>query len=143
MEPRNRFQVTNSASQCTLANFLRSPGYINVGMGFGLSGHKLAEEIPWNRFVGSICFTSIPFVFFRSYLSFFWNKPSSLRFHLFKFMNKQKSISIDLSFVWNKQSSLRFDNSYIWNKQRSLRFSSLRSFERESDTRFLTSGFFH
>ena len=66
-----------------------------------------------------------PIRFFRSDLSFFWNKPSSLRFDLFKLMNKQSSICIDLSFVWNMQSSLRFDHSYIWNKQRSLRFASI------------------
>ncbi len=63
-----------------------------------------------------------PVRFFRSNLSFFWNKPSSLRFDLFKFMNKKSLIRIDLSFVWNKQSSLRFDHISRG------RFASLRSF---------------
>ena len=83
------------------------------------------QGISWRiKFLGSILGLSksfkipplfvFPFVFFRSDLSFFWNKPSSLRFDLFKFMNKQSSIRIDLSFVWNKQSSLRFNHSYIF-----------------------------
>ncbi len=80
------------------------------------SGHRLAESIFWNGFLGSIKVVKIPplFVyldsvrFFRFDLAYFWKKPSSLRF--------------DLSNLWNKQSSLRFNLSNLWNKQISLRF---------------------
>ncbi len=82
MESRNRFQVTNSASQCTLANFLRTPGYIGVVI-------DSLESIP-----GLLKHLQIL-------------APSSLRFDLFKFMNKQSSIRIDLSFLLSSEQNMK------------------------------------
>jgi hypothetical protein len=107
-------------------------------MGSGPPGHRLAESIHWNQFLGSIKVLKIPplFVllrsslfFFRFNLAYFWNKPSLLRFDLFKFLNKQTSIRFDLSVVWNKPSSLHFDLSCLWNKQRSLLFDFFKVLE--------------
>jgi hypothetical protein len=96
-------------------------------MGSDPSGRRLAESIPWNRFLGSIKkfkntafvgFTSIQFGFFSSILPTVFLEYANL----FKFLNKQSLICFDLSIVWEKQSSLCFDLSFIWNKQRSPRF---------------------
>ncbi len=65
-------------------------------MGSGLPGHRLAESILWNWFLGSIKVlntASVRFTsqvcFFRFDLAYFWNKPSLLRFDLFKFLNNR------------------------------------------------------
>jgi hypothetical protein len=99
-------------------------GSLNVYK-YGLRLHWLAELVPLNQFLGSTTRRTKtnfdPVRFFRFDLAYFLNKPSSLRFNLFKFWNNR--IRFDLSNLWNKQSSLRFDLSNLWNKHNLLRFN--------------------
>ncbi len=122
MEPRNRFQGTNSASQCSLAGRYSNPiptwFLVPIDCLKYQHGAGTLEQSKGARKRAEIG------LLYRARIC----KP--------KFLNKQTSIRFDLSVVWNKQRSLRFDLSYIWNKQRSLRFDLCKFLNKQSSLCF-------